>query len=198
VVARVQQRTIDEGMTLNDWQGNNVRLRAVEPEDIDFFCACHQDSDRCRRLDHVSVPPSRAMLAAWVEKQSRRDFDSETFFWVIENEVAERVGGISTHLCQPRTGTFGYALDIVPAHRRKGYAGEAIRLVLRFYFDELRYQKVTVSVHSDNEASIRLHERLGFQHEGRLRRMVFTNGVFLDEIWLGMTVEEFHAQQWTS
>lgn len=64
--------------------------------------------------------------------------------------------------------------------------------MLRHFFDELRYQKVVISAHSDNEASMRLHERLGFQLEGRLRRMVYTQGRYYDELYYGMTVEEFH------
>jgi RimJ/RimL family protein N-acetyltransferase len=64
-------------------------------------------------------------------------------------------------------------------------------LVLRYYFQELRYQKVTVRVYSFNDASIRLHEKLGFQLEGRLRRTVYTNGEYFDELIYGLTVEEF-------
>jgi RimJ/RimL family protein N-acetyltransferase len=66
---------------------------------------------------------------------------------------------------------------------------------LKFYFDELRYQKVTVSVHGDNLPSIHLHESLGFRLEGRLRRMVFTEGAHDDELWFGMTCEEYREQR---
>jgi RimJ/RimL family protein N-acetyltransferase len=83
------------------------------------------------------------------------------------------------------------ALDIASEQRRKGYAREAILLVLKYYFEELRYQKVTISVHSNNEASLKLHEALGFKHEGIHRRTVFTEGRFYDNHWFGMTVEEF-------
>ena len=64
-------------------------------------------------------------------------------------------------------------------------------MVLRYYFRELRYQKATVNVFSFNEASARLHESLGFQLEGRLRRTVFTDGELFDELIYGITVEEF-------
>ncbi|MCI0578583.1 MAG: GNAT family N-acetyltransferase [Chloroflexi bacterium] len=63
--------------------------------------------------------------------------------------------------------------------------------MLGYYFRELRYQKVTVPVYADNAASIRLHEKLGFQREGVHRRMFFTQGRFVDVIRFGMTVEEF-------
>ncbi len=37
------------------------------------------------------------------------------------------------------------------------------------------------------------HEKLGFQRDGRLRRMIFTDGQFHDEILLGLTDTEFLA-----
>src|SRR5438552_3298130 len=53
---------------------------------------------------------------------------------------------------------------------------EAIQLILRYYFGELRYQKVTVYVAEFNDASIKLHEGLGLHTEGRLRHVVYTGG----------------------
>ena len=79
-------------------------------------------------------------------------------------------------------------------HQRRGYASEAIALVLRYYFQELRYQKASVRAYSFNEPSIRLHERLGFQLEGRLRREVYTEGRYFDVLVFGMTAEEFAAR----
>jgi RimJ/RimL family protein N-acetyltransferase len=63
--------------------------------------------------------------------------------------------------------------------------------VLRYFFRELRYQKCTVLVYSFNQQSLRLHEKLGFRFEGRLRNMVYTNGSFYDEIYFGMTSSEY-------
>jgi tetratricopeptide (TPR) repeat protein len=59
------------------------------------------------------------------------------------------------------------------------------------FFRERRYQKVTIHVYSFNEPSLRLHERLGFQQEGRLRRMFLLDGVWVDDVIFGMTAEEF-------
>jgi len=64
---------------------------------------------------------------------------------------------------------------------------------MRYYFQELRYQKVTVHIYSFAEPSVKLHESLGFQLEGRIRRAVFTNGQYFDELIYGLTKEEFAA-----
>lgn len=94
-----------------------------------------------------------------------------------------------------RSGTFMYGISILPSYRRKGYASEAIRLTLRYYFNERRYQKCTIEVFSYNPASMRLHESLGFTLEGRLRRMVFSGGEFHDALYYGITCEEFRANE---
>lgn len=176
---------------MNFWQGQKVRLRAIEPADAAFFAQWSLDSDRARHLDFVWPPTSQAATVTWVEEQARRKLENDAFHWVIENLAGTPVGSISTHACNSRAGTFSYGVDIAAEHRGQGYAGEAIILVLKYYFEELRYPKVTVPAHANNPASIRLHEKLGFQKEGTHRRMVFTQGQCFDEFWYGLTAEEF-------
>jgi RimJ/RimL family protein N-acetyltransferase len=182
-------------MTENFWQGNKVRLRAVEPSDTEFFIKWNLDSERAANLDFVWPPVSEASVRDWVESQSKKKLQDDSYIWIIEDRYEVPVGSIDTHSCNSRNGTFSYGIHIDPDYRGKGYAAEAIHLILRYYFEELRYQKVTVPVHSDNESSIRLHERLGFKEEGRHRNMLFTRGSFIDVLWYGMTIDEFRESQ---
>src|SRR5690606_22219601 len=101
------------------------------------------------------------------------------------------VGTIDTFQCNRRHGTFKYGIAVSPEHRRKGIAAEIITMTIRYYFMELGYQKTTPHVYSFNEPSIQLHEKLGFQLEGRLRSMIYTNGRHYDELHFGMTRQEF-------
>jgi RimJ/RimL family protein N-acetyltransferase len=179
---------------MNYWQSKHIRLRAVEPADAITFHEWNLDSERARMLDFVWPPVSLSAEHAWTEEQAKRKLENDAYHWVIETLEGQPIGSISTHHCQPRNGTFSYGIDICAEQRGHGYASEAIKLVLRYYFEELRYQKVTVAIHADNTASIRLHEKLGFQREGLLRRMQFTHGKFIDELWYGMTFEEFQER----
>lgn len=126
----------------------------------------------------------------WAQQEATRKPEGDAFRFVIENETGEVVGDLTTHHREPHAGAFSYGVTIRREHRRQGYAAEAIGLVLRYYFRELHYQKATVSVFSFNEASARLHESLGFQLEGRIRRTVFTDGELFDELIYGITAEE--------
>jgi RimJ/RimL family protein N-acetyltransferase len=151
-------------------------------------------------LDQRYPPGSSSRIEEWAERQGRQGFDDQAFsFQMVARTSGELVGGIATHHCDQRTGVLSYGLHVLPAHRGKGYARDAICLVLRFYFQELRYQKANVAVYDLNQASKGLHVRMGFTEEGRQRRTVFTRGGWWDLVWYGMTVEEFrtlHADYW--
>ncbi len=179
----------------NYWQGERVCLRAVEASDAEAFHRWDLDSERGRHLDFLWPPTSLASTQAWVQEASQKKLDGGTYMWVITDRAGIAVGSIDTHHCDARSGAFSYAIAIAAEERGKGYASEAIRMVLRYFFHELRYQKCTISVHSDNIPSIRLHEALGFQREGTLRRMIYTHGRYCDEIWFGMTREEFDERE---
>jgi RimJ/RimL family protein N-acetyltransferase len=101
------------------------------------------------------------------------------------------VGNVSTHHCDRRVGSFSYGINTLREHRGRGYASDAIRILLRYFVLELRYQKVTVGIFDFNETSIHLHRRLGFQAEGRLRRMTYGDGRFADRLIFGLLAEEF-------
>ncbi len=180
-------------MTANVWQGQRIKLRAVEPSDADAHFAWNQDSQTSRQLDRIHFPQSRAATKRWAEQASDTSDAGDAFHFEIETLEGDLVGSIGAHDCDARNGTFAVGVAVRDERQRRGYASEAVRLVLRYYFEELRYQKVTVRVYAFNEASIGFFAHLGFQREGQLRRMIFTRGQFFDVLIFGMTNEEFTA-----
>jgi len=174
------------------WEGRLVRLRGIEPEDAAGHIAWNREVENERNLDQVWPPQAEARVRKWSAEGGLRGFEGDNYHFQIEAlESGELVGHIATHHCDPRVGVLSYGLSIHTPYRRRGYAAEAVCLVLRYYFQERRYQKANVGVFSFNEGSQRLHERLGFTVEGRQRRTTFTRGQFHDLLWYGITAEEF-------
>ncbi len=175
----------------NIWQGQRVRLRAIEPEDAEAFYTWNLDSESARFMDFVWPPQSLASVKAWAQKTSTEEVKDDQYACVIENRAGEIVGYINAHTTDRRVGSFRYGVGVRAEQRGHGYAAEAILLFVRYFFEELRYQKVTATVYANNPASIHLHEKLGFQLEGRVRRVIYTQGQYFDELYYGMTCEEF-------
>jgi RimJ/RimL family protein N-acetyltransferase len=175
------------------WTGKRVRLRGIEPDDAQYHYDLNHQRGVDRNQEMVHVPSSMARVQKWVNGAAETGYkDGDAFLFEIESlDTGDIVGTIDTHHMDARVGVLSYGIAVHADHRRKGYASDAICMVLRYYFLERRYQKANVGVFSFNADSICLHERLGFQLEGRQRRTTYTAGEFHDMLWYGMTVEEF-------
>lgn len=182
-------------MSLNYWENNRIRLRAIEPKDAPTFFSWNQTREMPLMVDRLHPPTSQKVVEDWITKTTAKfDENSDNFYFVIETLDGELIGSIDPHKCDRRVGDFTYGIAIRPEFQRQGYAREAIEMVLRHYFRELRYQKVTVKIYGYNEPSSLLHEAFGFMKEGQIRRAAYHNGRFYDDLIYGMTKEEFEER----
>lgn len=177
---------------MNYWQGKNIRLRAVEPEDGEFFFESLSDDSIQKYVSDIRIPMSLQACKDWAVNEAAKGNDRESATLVIEDNNHNKVGMIDPHSEDRRVGVFTCGIWIKPEFQNKGYATEAVTLVLKFYFEQLGYQKFNSSVHSYNYASIKLNEKMGFVNEGRIRRDVLSEGKYYDTILYGLTVEEYY------
>ncbi|SFD84564.1 Protein N-acetyltransferase, RimJ/RimL family [Paenibacillus catalpae] len=175
------------------WAGKKVRLRPVLLSDWDKFHNNDLDSDNARLCDEIHFPRLEEGTRQWAEHQSANTYDGDNAFLAIETLDGTLIGSICTIHCNPRSGTFKYGISIFRDHWRRGYATDAVTIILRYYFKELRYQKVNAHVYAFNDGSIALQEHLGFVQEGRIRDMIFTNGKHHDEYIYGLTKIEYET-----
>jgi RimJ/RimL family protein N-acetyltransferase len=177
------------------WQGEQVRLRPLRLEDAEAAFIARLDSPSRQALQlGVELPASVEAIRSSLEKRvDCQDADGVIIF-TVETHAGENVGGISLHSRDLKNGVFGFGVVIDRPHRRKGYAEDAVKILLRYGFRERRYQKCNSACVHTNVASIALHKKMGFTEEGRSRRRWFYDGQFHDELLFGMTAEEFDAQ----
>ena len=81
--------------------------------------------------------------------------------------------------------------DVVPSERRKGYAREAIQILVDYLFLYKDIPRITVCTDARNIAAIRAAERTGFKKEGIVRKGGFARGKFVDSCLLGILREEW-------
>ena len=174
------------------WVGERVRLRGMEPEDWRAFMEFDQFSDDARNAWVLPPPRSAEGYRRWAAELATKDPDFDEFRLVIEGlDQSAPVGVILTHHVDRLNGTFEYGVAIGAPYQRRGYAAEAITLVLRYMFEERRFHKCDVHVFASNVGSVALHERLGFVQEGRRRQSRYAGGAYDDIVLFGMTRDEF-------
>ena len=174
------------------WQGEKTRLRPFRVEDAGLrFKASLDSPTRQAHADGIELPTSVELQKAWLEQVSGCQDHGGMVLFATENLPGDTIGWISLHSRNQKNGTFSFGIAVYRAYRGNGYAVDAARLLLKYGFWEQRYQKCnSICVHS-NEASIRMHLKLGFKEEGRCRRNSFFNGQYHDDVLFGMTREEF-------
>src|SRR5438132_13576178 len=138
---------------MHQLQGELVRLRPVEPDDIELFAQLEYDADAAKfGTGFVPVPWSRHRLTKWLEEQSAKAYADDIYRLVIEPRTDGAAAGvIQTHSIDSRVGVFSHGVVVVEPHRRRGYASDAILTLLRYFFHELSYQKCNVGGYSFND-----------------------------------------------
>lgn len=181
-------------MAANAFEGELVRLRGVEPGDWEVFATWDMDSEAQRAGWRIFPPQGSEAAKEWAREASATRPEGDVFRLVIETLDGTAVGMLNTHNTDAVHRHFAYGIAVGRAHWGHGYAADALRVLFRYMFRERGYHKANGWIYGTNERSIRMHEKFGMVREGQIRENHFANGVFEDEIWMGMTVDEFFAK----
>lgn len=178
------------------WQGEKVRLRPVSQNDWMEWIDDFEDSDAVRLSEwSIELPKSDEMAQMLYSQWSSLSTTAYKIMFAVETINGELVGGANLTLYDEKNGCFNFEIRINRHHRVKGYGSDALRILLRYAFYELRYQKCNSGCIHINEVAIKLHKKLGFIEEGRERRSIYTNGQYYDQVLLGLTREEFDENE---
>lgn len=161
-------------------EGERVQLRRMGPPDAADVVRLRSDPDVQAQL-FSERPPTVAEHLRWLADVDARGDRHE--FMIVERTSGRSVGTIGLSGIDPthRRAEYGVLIG-EPDARGKGLASEASRLLLDHAFQTLGLGRVYLHVFSDNEAAVRLYERVGFLREGLLRRHVYKGGRFRDVV----------------
>lgn len=170
-------------------------LRGFTMDDLADFNAYCQNPDvgpNAGWPPHQSLEESGEVLRSFIQGGQ---------VWAIcERESGRVIGSLGLHPDKRRDLDFsscrmlGYAL--AKSSWGHGYMTEAVRAALRYAFEELRLQLVTVYHFAYNQRSRRVIEKAGFVSEGTLRRaFVRYDGRIFDECSYSMTRDEWQKAQ---
>lgn len=168
-------------------EGERVRLRAVECVDLPRFVKWINDDEV---TDHLIIegPMSMEQEEGWY----RSLLDSEAKVFSIESLEGELIGNIG--LLSIDWTNRKVLLGIMIGEKGYwggGYGTDAIRLMLRYLFDELNMSRVELDVDSMNSRAIRCYEGCGFRREGLNREHRFKRGEYRDNIHMAILREDW-------
>ena len=142
-------------------EGKNIRLRALEPEDLDLFYQWENDSS-IWKISQTYKPFSRYLLKRYLENAHQDIFTVKQLRLMIERDGVA-IGTIDLFDYEPMHARAGLGIWIVQeSNRRQGYAKEALRLVIEYAFFKLQLNQLYCNISANNQASINLFSSLDF------------------------------------
>ncbi len=165
-------------------EGEDVNLRTVEEEDLEFIRDAFNHLEVRTFLDHEGP----------ANLEQEQDFFENV---ICEDEPVNLAISVDSdiigliELREKQQGVAELGIWIHPDFHGKGYGTEACELLIKYAFNERRYDRIMARAFESNDASQRVWEKLGFTDEGRLRNHVFRDGSYEEVFVYGLLKEEW-------
>ena len=160
------------------------RCAACGPATRAAYAAAFRDDPELGRLIGTEADPDEARVR-------QRAIADRRFELAIVDEDDAFAGMVLLHSLDERHRHCEVGFWLVPAARGNGVATRAVRLVVSWAFEELDLLRVEMTTTPDNAGVFALAERLGFTHEGVLRKRNVERGQRVDVVWFGVLREEW-------
>lgn len=157
---------------------DELRLRQLEPDDLDFLYRWENDPLLWSVSEFVA-PYSQNALKAYIEDELKGFFVTGQLRLMIELKGAGIVvGTIDLFDFDPMSKRAGVGVFVVPDFQRRGLASAALSLLVDYAFGHLNLRQLHCKIDVDNVASLKLFERAGFERAGVLKDWVWADGRF--------------------
>ena len=167
-------------------------LRPIEETDVPALFPLINNADVAASMLSTSYPYPKDEFAAFVMRCCEEIERRERYeMAIVLKETGLPIGAVRFfHIAWEHLRTeLGYWLG--KAYWGRGYMTEAVRQMTRFGFEDLDLEKICAYCFTDNAASVRVLEKVGFKQEGHIRHAVRKNGEFSDVLLFGIIREEF-------
>ena len=162
--------------------GEKVRLRALEPEDLDFLFTT-ENNTAFWEVSNTQVPFSRFVLKQYLENSHQDIYEAKQLRLVVEETTnSQAIGLIDLFDFNPQHKRAGIGIVINEPYQKAGFASDALSLLTRYCFEALDLHQLFANITSDNKHSITLFTNNGFKKCGEKKDWLFTNGEYKNEL----------------
>ena len=163
-------------------KGENIYLRALEPEDLEFVYAIEND-ETIWQVSNTQTPYSRFLIRQYLENAHQDIYEAKQLRLVIcLNNSDNAVGLIDLFDFDPKNNRAGIGILIQNLENRsKGIGKEALGLLISYAFQQLQLHQLYANIDSDNKLSLQLFSKFGFQEIGLKKQWNRINNVYKDE-----------------
>jgi len=160
----------------------NIKLRALEPEDLELLYEWENNQDFWSISNTVN-PFSRFILRQYIENSHKNIYETGQLRLMIDHiEDKKTIGTIDIFEFDAFHKRAGIGILIADEdYRKKGFAAMSLTCVIKYCFDTLKLHQLYCNIFSNNIESINLFGKQGFIQTGTKKDWIKTDDGYLDE-----------------
>ena len=163
--------------------GKLVKLRALEPQDIDVLYQWENDPE-VWEVSHTKTPFSKYLLKTFIKVAAQDIYTNKQLRLMInELKTGKTIGVVDLFDFDPMHDRVGVGILIDKEFRDQGYGSETIYLVKNYVFDVLFLHQIYCNVLEENDKSIALFIKEGFELIGNKKEWIKTRNGFKNELF---------------
>jgi diamine N-acetyltransferase len=163
-------------------RGDTIYLRALEPNDLEFVYAMENDQS-IWEVSNTQTPYSRFLVKQYLENAHQDIYEAKQLRLAIcQDQDFPAIGLIDLFDFDPKNNRAGVGIVIQnQENRNQNIGSEALELLIQYSFYHLNLHQLYANIDTENNASIALFSKFGFQKVGTKKDWIFVNGVYKDE-----------------
>lgn len=169
--------------------GNKVILKAIENEDQEYVYKWRNDTELMELFDFTMIFSNYSMVG--------KDILNNKSSGILEFLIAENITNRPVGMCKLSNIDYinkkcNCSLFIGDAECRGfGYGTEAMKLLVKFAFEDLNLNRVGLWVFDFNKRAIKSYKKCGMKVEGIMREGIYRNGKYHDVYLMGILKQEY-------
>ncbi|GGB75614.1 acetyltransferase [Flavobacterium suaedae] len=163
-------------------QGENIYLRALEPDDLAFLYKIEND-ENIWEVSNTITPYSRFLIRQYLENAHQDIFEAKQLRLAIcKKDSFEAIGLIDLFDFDPVNQRAGVGIIISDEENRsQGIGKESLGLLIEYAFKRLQLHQLYANISTDNQPSIVLFTGFGFKCIGVKKDWIKKYNGFADE-----------------
>ncbi|MGF1587540.1 MAG: GNAT family N-acetyltransferase [Bacteroidales bacterium] len=175
-------------------KGKNITLRALEPSDVEMLYEWENNSS-IWNVSNTLIPFSRFTIEKFIADSHIDIFQARQLRLMIEHTgivPSKTIGAIDLFDYEPIHKRAGVGILINDEiNRKRGFASEALELLINYSFSVLQMHQLYCNIDCDNKASIKLFEKCEFRITGEKKEWIRTPEGWKNEYFLQLINQQY-------
>ena len=164
-------------------QNDIIKLRALEPEDLDFLFKTENNSNFWE-VSSTQIPFSKHVLKQYLANAHLDIYEAKQLrLLIVKKDIDEAIGMIDLFDYNPQHKRAGIGILILNKYQNKGYATQAMQLFINYTFTYQNLHQIYANVPVDNNQSVNLFKKLNFIQTGLKKQWIKKNEDYKDAIF---------------